>query len=123
MLIIFAASSAFADAVLVEVFYLPHRPAEAVVQKIDQTLAGIDGLLMKKYSFEDPSAGKLIKKYKLFNHMPVAVFINGKDTHTVDGIEVVFRNFPKGDAFVPTFEGGWSYGDLRKTAEKISGGK
>ena len=116
-------ASAFAASVNMEIFYLPHRPAVAVVEKIEQALSGMDYVHIKKYNFDDEATDKLVDKYKLYDHMPVAVFINGKDRYMVDGRETEFRNFPKGDAFVPTMEGKWSYEDLKKVAESLHGEK
>ena len=121
-LLILLSVTAFAKPVLVEIFYLPHRPAEAVVAKAEQALSGMH-LTIKKYSFEDSASDKLIDKYKLHSHMPVAVFINGSDKAKINGRTVEFRNFPKGDAFVPNFEGGWTYQDLKKAAEAAGGKK
>jgi hypothetical protein len=44
--------------------------------------------------------------------MPVVIFINGRNEFTLGARKVVFKNFPKGNAFVPMFEGNWSYQDL-----------
>ncbi|MGD9809327.1 MAG: hypothetical protein AB7E76_03285 [Deferribacterales bacterium] len=115
--------TAFAAPVNIEIFFLPHRPAVAVVEKIEQALTGLDYITIKKYSFDDKAAKKLIDKYNLHDHMPVAVFINGSDTHKANGKDITFRNFPKGDAFVPSFEGVWSYSDIRHVAERIHGEK
>jgi len=112
-----------AGAVEMEIFYLPHRPAIAVVEKVEQVAAEFDDITIKKYSFEDPDAGKLLEKYGITEHMPVAVFINGKNSFTVNGRSLKFRNFPKGDAFVPTFAGEWDYSDLRTVLTELAGGK
>jgi len=120
IMVMFISTYVYAGAVNVEIFYLPHRPAESVVEKIEQTLAGSNFVKIKKYSFDDNSSEALIKKYNLVSHMPVAIFINGTDTYSIEGKEVVFRNFPKGDSFVPNFEGGWSYEDLKKVVIKVN---
>jgi hypothetical protein len=122
VLLLLASYSAFAKPVLVEFFYLPHRPAEAVVAKAEQALSGMN-LTIRKYSFDDSASKKLIDKYKLHSHMPVAIFINGSNKANINGRTVEFRNFPKGDAFVPNFEGGWTYEDLKKAAEAAGGKK
>jgi len=98
--------------VLMEVFYLPHRPAEAVVTDIERLVEKFPGVEMKKYSFEDPANGKLLKKYGLTEHMPVAVFIDGKNEFTISGRSFQLKNFPKGNTFVPMFEGSWTYQDI-----------
>ena len=114
---------ALAGAVEMEIFYLPHRPAIAVVEKVEQVAAEFNNITIKKYSFQDPDAEKLLEKYGITEHMPVAVFINGKNSFTVNGRSLKFRNFPKGDAFVPTFAGEWDYSDLRTVLTELAGGK
>ena len=107
----------------VEIFYLAHRPALAVVSKIDKILAQFPKITIKIYDFEARSTRELLQQYKLKGHMPVAVFINGKNKFTVNGKTISLRNFPKGDAFVPTFAGEWDYVDLQKILTSINGGK
>jgi hypothetical protein len=120
-LLLFLATSASASSVTMEIFYLPHRPALAVVEKIEQSVAELGYVSIEKYSFDDQAAMPLLEKYQLLDHMPVAVVINGKDRYPVDGKEIIFRNFPKGDAFVPNFEGGWSYEDLKRIVVSLHG--
>lgn len=108
-----------AGPVLVEVFYLPHRPAEAVVTDIERLVAKFPGAQMKKLSFEDPANDALAKKYGLTAHMPVAVFIDGKNEFTIDGRSFQLTNFPKGNSFIPMFEGSWTYQDI-ETILKMS---
>lgn len=101
-----------ADKNLVEIFYLPHAPAQAIVDKIDQIIAKYPNYTVKKYDFDDPANKQKIKDYNLVNHTPIAIFIGGKNSFTVNGKTISLSNFPKGDAFIPSFEGDWSYDDL-----------
>jgi len=122
-LLLFQTGPVFASNTEIEIFYLAHRPAVAVVDKIDKIVAEFNDIVTRKYNFEDPASKKLLKKYKLSGHMPVAIYINGKNNFTIDGKKIQFRNFPKGDAFVPTFAGEWNYSDLRTLLTNIGGGK
>ena len=99
---------------LVEIFYLPHPPAEAVVEKVDKILAKFPQYKVKKYNFYDKANQQKIESYNLLGHIPVAIFINRKNTFYIDGRKVVFKNFPQSDDFVPTYSGLWDYGDLEK---------
>ncbi len=110
-------------AVLVEIFYLPHRPAEAVVKDVEGIVAQFNGITLSKYNFEDPNSRKLLEKYGLKEHMPVAIFINGKNEFLVDGKSISLRNFPKGNTFVPMFEGSWTYGDVKAVLESATKGR
>ena len=119
----FRAPAASGADIQMEIFYLPHRPALAVVSEVEKVAAEFADIVIRKYSFDDPDAKKLLKQYSLTDHMPVAIFINGQNNFTVNGQKISLRNFPKGDAFVPMFAGAWDYADLRLILREISGGK
>ena len=99
---------------LVEVFYLPHPPIDPIREKIKNILEKFSNYKLKEYDFYDDNNKQKIENYNLVGHIPVAIFIGGVDTFLIDGEEITFKNFPKGDAFVPTLEGSWSYDDLEK---------
>lgn len=120
-LFVFFQATVRAAAIEMEIFYLPHGPAMAVVGKIEQLAGEFANATIIKYSFDDPKSRKMVEKYHLTDHMPVAVFINGKDSFTVDGRALRLRNFPKGDSFVPMFAGEWDYGDLRTILAELAG--
>ena len=107
------AESAWAGDILMEIFFLPHRPAMAVVDEVEKVAAEFAGVVVRTYSFDDPSSGKLVEKYDLAGHMPVAIFIDGKNRFRLAEHTVSLRNFPKGNDFVPMFAGEWDYDDLR----------
>ncbi|MBI5556109.1 MAG: hypothetical protein HY885_00565 [Deltaproteobacteria bacterium] len=121
LFIFFQTRPAQAAAIEIEIFYLPHPPAMAVVDKVEQVAGEFAKATINKYSFEDPKSRKMMEKYHLTDHMPVAVFINGKDSFTLDGRTVKLRNFPKGDPFVPMFAGEWDYADLRVILAGLAG--
>lgn len=99
---------------IVEIFYLPHPPAEAIVQEIESILEIYPEYEIKKYSFEDPASEEKINNYNLIDHSPVAIFVGGINTFTLDGRNIVLLNFPQGDAFIPSLEGSWGYEDVKK---------
>ena len=119
----FQAGQVRAADTLVDIFFLPHRPAQAVVSEVEKVAAEFANVVIQKYNFEDPGTDKLLKKYNLTGHMPVAIFINRQNSFTVNGKKISLRNFPKGDAFVPMFAGEWNYDDLRVILQEVSGGK
>ncbi|MCL4338645.1 hypothetical protein M1271_03080 [Patescibacteria group bacterium] len=104
----------------IEIFYLPHPPAVAIVRKVEPIITEFPKFTVKEFSFDDPQAKSVIDKYNLTEHMPIVIFIGGKDTFTVDGKSVELKNFPEGDAFAPSFEGGWSYEDLREILKSLN---
>jgi hypothetical protein len=102
-----------ADKTVVEILYLPHPPVKAVMTQVDSVLVRHPGLDVRKVSFDDPDSQALIDKYKLTGHTPIAIFINGRNQFNVAGRQVIFRNFPKNNSFLPPGMGGnWDYKDL-----------
>jgi hypothetical protein len=99
---------------LVEVFYLPHPPVDPIREKIKNILEKFPDYKLKEYDFYNDNNKQKIESYNLVGHIPVAIFIDGKDSFLINGQKITFKNFPKGDAFVPTLEGSWSYDDLEK---------
>jgi hypothetical protein len=99
---------------LVEIFYLPHPPAQAIVTEVEQVLAQYPDYAVTKYDFTDPENEQKMQAYGVTDHTPIAIFINGTNTFDVEGNSISLVNFPRGDAFVPTLEGTWNYEDLSK---------
>ena len=116
-------ATAMAASRVVEIFFLSHPPAEAVVKDVEAVLKKHDQFKVAKYSFEDPQSKKILAKYNLREHMPVVIFINGQNEFALGNRKVVFKNFPKGNAFVPMFEGNWSYQDLDSVLSAVGKGK
>jgi len=114
---------AMAASNLVEIFYLPHPPAEAVVKDIEGIIRKYSRFKVEKYSFEDSRSRKLLSKYNIREHMPVVIFVNGKSEFVIGNKKVIFKNFPKGNTFVPTFEGNWSYQDFESILPAVVRGK
>lgn len=99
---------------IIEIFYLPHPPVEAVVKKVEAMISEFPKFQINKYSFDDPKGQALSKRYNLKGHIPMAIFIKGKNEFEVNGKKITLENFPKGDAFIPNYEGAWSYEDLKQ---------
>jgi hypothetical protein len=119
----FQGTPARAAAIELEIFYLPHRPAMVVVDKVERLAAEFKNVAVRKHSFEDRATGKLLQKYRITDHTPVALFINGRDSFTVGGRTLRLKNFPKGDSFVPMFAGEWDYADVRAILVELAGGQ
>jgi hypothetical protein len=123
LIIMLAVSTSFAGSNIVEIFYLPHPPAEAVVKDVDAILKKHPEFKVIKYSFEDPKSQSQMKKYNIKDHKPIAIYINGKNDYIVGKNKVVFENFQKGNNFAPMFQGYWTYQDLESVLQTVSRGK
>jgi hypothetical protein len=116
-------TAAIAASSLVEIFYLPHPPAEAVVKNLENVLKKYTQFEVEKYSFDDPKSRKLLTKYNLAEHVPVVIFINGQNQFAVGNKRIVLNNFPAGNSsFAPMFEGNWSYQDFEGILQAVTKG-
>ena len=102
------------DKNLVEVFYLAHAPARAILAKVEAILEKFPEYKVVKYDFDSETSKQKIEEYGLLEHSPIAIFVAGVNSFKIDDEVVQLANFPKGDAFVPSLEGSWSYDDLEK---------
>jgi len=109
--------------VAVEIFYLPHGPVMAVLGEVEKVISEFPDIEIREYDFEDPATRAAVERHRLTGHIPIAIFINGLDTFEVAGQQIMFRNFPRGNAFVPTLEGKWHYDDLREVFKRLSGAR
>jgi hypothetical protein len=98
----------------VDIFYLPHPPAMAIVKKVEAILKKHPSVKLSEYDFLDPKNAERIKAHGFTEHSPVIILIDDKTSFTIDGKQIEFKNFPKGDAFVPSLEGSWTYEDIEK---------
>jgi len=96
-----------------EIFFLPHQPAVKVADLVEKIARQYPDVRIHRYNFDDEASQELVQKYNLTGHLPVAIFINGKNRFTVNGQTIKLRNFPKSDTFIPSFGGEWDYPDLK----------
>lgn len=99
---------------LIEIFFLPHPPAQAIVDQVKTVLSKYPQFTVVEYDLTDTNNSAKIAEYNLVDHTPIAIFINGTNSFTIEGRNISLTNFPQGDAFVPTLEGTWNYSDLDK---------
>jgi hypothetical protein len=108
------AASASGKQVRIDIFYLPHPPAIAILRKVEAVLHNYPTAKINEYDFLDPKNADKIKAHGLTEHSPIVILLNDKNAFSIDGRQVEFKNFPKGDAFVPSLEGSWTYDDIDK---------
>jgi hypothetical protein len=123
LIVMLTVVTSFAAQNIVEIFYLPHPPAEAVVKDVDAVLKKHPEFKVIKYNFEDPKSQSQMKKYNIKDHKPIAIYINGKNDFVIGKNKVVFENFQKGNDFAPMFKGYWTYDDLENVLQTVSRGK
>ncbi len=117
---LFLTSLPSAWAVEMELFFLPHRPAVKVADEVEKIASGFKEVDVTRYSFDDEASHELVQKYAITGHLPVAIFIDGKNQFMVNGAPMNFQNFPKSEPFIPTFGGEWDYADLKAILSELT---
>ena len=112
-----------AQPVSVEILFMNHGPLQATLKEI-KTLCGGYGksLAIAWYDSESPEGEKFMAKKGIHQHVPLVIWIEGKETVKVKGKEIQFVGFPTGSgpAF---FQGKWTKDDLRAAFDQATGKK
>jgi len=99
--------------VSVDIIALNHPPLRPVLIEVDQLLAGYaDKLHVTHYDFDTPQGAEFAKKMNLSGHIPLVIFVNGKDTFSLNGRKLNFRSFPQGEGTGMVADGQWTMADL-----------
>jgi hypothetical protein len=110
-----------AQPVSVEILYMNHGPLQSTLKEI-RALCGRYGkaLTVAWYDFESPEGEKFMAKKGIHEHVPLAIWIDGKTTVKVKGKEVQFAGFPTG-AGPAFFQGKWTTDDLSGAFDLATG--
>jgi hypothetical protein len=106
--------------VSVEILYLNHGPLQSTLKEIDSICAQYkDKITVSRYNFESPEGEKFKNKKGITQHVPLMIWIAGKNAVSVNGKEVAFSGFPTGTgpAF---FQGKWTMKDLRQALDQAT---
>jgi hypothetical protein len=112
-----------APPVSVEILYMNHGPLQATIKAI-RALCGEYGkaLTVAWYDSDSPDGEKFMAKKGVHQHVPLVIWIAGKPVLKINGKEVQFVGFPTGSG-PPSFQGGWTMGDLRAALDLATGKK
>ena len=106
--------------VSVEILYLNHGPLQSTLREIDDICAQYkDKIIVSRYDFDSPEGEKFKNKKGIKQHVPLIIWIDGKDTVTINGKEIKFAGFPSGSgpAF---FQGKWTMKDFRQALDQTT---
>lgn len=121
LFLIFTALPAFAaQKVSVEILYLNHGPLMSTLKEIDNICAQYkDKIIVSLYDFDNPEGEQFKNKKGIKQHVPLMIWIDGKDTVTINGKEITFAGFPSGSgpAF---FQGKWTMKDFRQALDQTT---
>lgn len=96
----------------VEIIYLAHPPVQPIVDEISAIVReqGIEPVI---YNFDSSEGKEFAKDKKITEHVPIVIYIDGKNEFEVAGQQVKFYSFPADiDGAFPVQGGSWTSEDL-----------
>jgi hypothetical protein len=112
-----------APPVSVEILYMNHGPLLSTLKAIRELCNGYGkAVAVSWYDFESPEGEKFMAKKGVHQHLPLVIWIAGKETVKVEGKEIQFVGFPTGSG-PPSFQGKWTLEDLRGALDEATGKK
>jgi hypothetical protein len=107
----------------VEVLYMNHGPLQPSLEKIKNIFSQYGGkITVSWYDFESKEGEQFMAKKGITQHIPLVIWLEGKNAIPLNGKEVKFIGFPTGSgpAF---FQGKWTMEDLRQALNEITSKK
>jgi hypothetical protein len=102
-----------AQKVSVEILYMNHGPLQSTLKEIDNICAQYkDKVTVSRYDFDSPDGERFKTKKGINQHVPLMIWIAGKNTVSIKGKEILFSGFPTGSG-PEFFQGKWTMEDLR----------
>jgi len=102
-----------AQRVSVEILYMNHGPLQSTLKEIDNICAQYkDKIIVSRYDFDSPEGERFKTKKGINQHIPLMIWIAGKNTVSIKGKEILFSGFPTGSG-PEFFQGKWTMEDLR----------
>ena len=112
-----------APPVSVEILYMNHGPLQQTIKGVRELCNGYGkAVAVSWYDFESPEGEKFMAKKGVHQHLPLVIWIAGKETVKVNGKEIQFVGFPTGSG-PPSFQGKWTLDDLRGALDQAAGKK
>jgi hypothetical protein len=117
-----AGTQAFAAApTAVDVLYMNHGPLQETLGKMRMIFSGFgDRVTVSWYDFESKEGEKFMAGKGIKQHIPLVIWIEGKQKWSITAKEVTFSGFPTGSgpAF---FQGKWTLDDLKAALDQAVG--
>lgn len=103
----------------IEIIYLGHPPVKKVVDEVTEIVRK-HGIEPKLYDFSSSEGERFAKKKGITEHVPIVIYINGKDEFKINGRQITFYSFPSdmGNDF-PVESGSWTYKDLDTVLQEV----
>ncbi|HVN98290.1 MAG TPA: hypothetical protein VMT62_17825 [Syntrophorhabdaceae bacterium] len=112
-----------ATPVKVDVLYMNHGPLMDTINKMKATFSAYGNqLAVSWYDFDTQEGEKFMAKMGINQHVPLVVWIDGKQKWTVGTNQITFSGFPTGSG--PSFfQGKWTLDDLKSALNQATGKK
>jgi len=112
-----------ADPVHIDVLYLNHGPLQPTLEQMRACFSSFGDKIQVNWHDFESEAGAAFKAQKgIKAHVPLQIWLNGKDTLAVGGRKVRFFGFPTG-AGPGFFQGQWSIDDLSRAIKALTTGR
>lgn len=107
--------------VRVEILYMNHGPMQPTIRALREVFARQgEAVRVNWHDFDSPDGTAFLRAKKLSGHIPLAIWLNDRDSAMLQGREIRFRGFPTG-AGPAAFQGGWRVDELERVLEQLRG--
>ncbi len=105
----------------VDVLYMNHGPLQPTLEKLKILFAHYGKAINPRWhDFESQEGEKFMASKGLRRHVPLMIWINGKETVQVEGAPCTFSGFPSGSG-PEFFQGKWTLDSLTKALDQAIG--
>jgi len=109
-----------AEPVTIDVLFMDHGPLRPTLYKLKEVFEGYGGkLTVRWHDFESREGEDFMAKMGITNHVPLVIWMNGKDSIDIDGTTCTFSGFPSGSG-PAMFQGKWTIDQLSKALNMIT---
>jgi hypothetical protein len=105
----------------VDVLYMNHGPLQETLGKMKMLFSNLGGKIsVSWHDFESKDGEQFMANKGIKQHIPLVVWIDGKQKWNINAREVTFAGFPSGSgpAF---FQGKWTLDDLKAALDQAVG--
>jgi len=115
-----AMTSLAANPLRVDVLFMDHGPMQPTLKQMRATFADFgDSLRVSWHDAESQAGAGFMAKMGVKGHVPLQIWLNGKDTVAVGDKPIRFVGFPTG-AGPAFFQGKWTMDDLRQAIRALA---
>lgn len=119
----FFTSSLAADPLHIDVLYMNHGPLQPTLEQMRTAFSSFGNKIQVAWhDFESREGAAFMTQKGIHAHVPLEIWLDGKDTMIVGGKMVRFFGFPTG-AGPGFFQGQWSLKDLDQAIAVLTTGK